>query len=234
MIRLFAPPTRDVFLRPDPATVGNFIVHVAICVVLLVPLSRVAKEQIFDRLVVFLVPPQPAPGSRAHEMGEASVTAAPTDGGTAKGRNDLSGETRPLPAKGTKPAPDVPDVVAPAEVLPGDNALSEIEVDSTVLRDPMSAAPTYPRSLLDRGIEGSAAVRFVVDTDGVVDTLTYRVLHATDFGFADAVRLALPGMRFRPAIRAGIKVRQLVEQTFSFHIAPKDSHLTVPRPAPPA
>jgi len=109
-----------------------------------------------------------------------------------------------------------------------------LEVDSTVFRDPMSAAPEYPANLLDRGIEGSASVRFVVDTTGVVDTVSYRVLRATHADFAVAVRMALPGMRFRPAIRAGVKVRQLVEQTFSFRIAPKDSLLVVPRPKPPA
>ena len=234
MIRLFAPPTRDVFLRPDPATVANFIVHVGVCVLLLVPLSRVAKEVIFDRLVVFLVPPQKDIGLRQQDMGEAVVSAVASDGGIPKGHTDVSGDANPLAVKGTAPALDPSDMVAPATVLPGDNALSVLEVDSTVSRDPTSAAPEYPRSLLDRGVEGSAAVRFVVDTDGVVDTISYRVLTATHPDFAVAVRMALPGMRFRPAMRAGIKVRQLVEQTFSFHIAPRDSIPTVPRPKPSA
>ena len=234
MIRLFAPPTRDVFLRPDPATVANFAVHVAICVFLLVPLSRVAKEQIFDRLVVFLVPPQQETGTRERDLGQSTVRAVATDGGLPRGHADQTGDANPLPVKGTMPALDPADVVAPATILPGDNALSVLEVDSTVLRDPMSAAPEYPKNLLDRGIEGSAAVRFVVDTDGVVDTISYRVLRATHADFAVAVRMSLTGMRFRPAIRAGNKVRQLVEQTFSFRIAPRDSLLSVPRPKPPA
>jgi TonB family protein len=234
MIRLFAPPTRDVFLRPDPATVGTFVVHVVICVLLLVPLSRVAKEQIFDRLVVFLVPPQKETGARERDLGEAIVSSVATDGGVNRSRTVPTGDDNPLPTKGSRSAADPSEVVAPATVLPGDNALSEIEVDSTVLRDPMSAAPEYPRSLLDRGVEGQAAVRFVVDTDGAVDTLTYRVLHATHADFASAVRTALKGMRFRPAIRAGTRVRQLVEQTFSFRIAPRDTLLTAPRPKPSA
>ncbi len=233
MIRLFAPPTRDVFLRPDPATVANFIVHVGVCVLLLVPLSRVAKEQIFDRLVVFLVPPQEETGARERDLGQSTVSAVATDGGVATGQSGPTGETDPLPVKGALPALDPTDIVAPATILPGDNALSEIEVDSTVLRDPTSAAPEYPRNLLDRGIEGSASVRFVVGTDGVVDTITYRVLRATHGDFAVAVRRSLNGMRFRPAIRAGTRVRQLVEQTFSFRIAPRDSLLAVP-PRPPA
>jgi len=233
MIRLFAPPTRDVFLRPDPATVGTFVLHVAICVLLLVPLSRVAKEQIFDRLVVYLVPPQQDTGTRERDLGESVVSAVATNGGSTTAPADRTGTFESRQPKGAKPALDPSEVVAPATVLPGDNALSKLEVDSTVLRDPTSAAPEYPRTLLDRGIEGSAAVRFVVDTDGVVDTLTYRVLRATHPDFATAVRVALKGMRFRPAIRGGDKVRQLVEQTFSFKIAPRDS-LALPRPIPSA
>ena len=162
------------------------------------------------------------------------MAAVATDGGVVKGHSDQTGAADPLPAKGAMPPIDPSDIVAPATILPGDNALSELEVDSTVLRDPMSDAPEYPKSLLDRGIEGSAAVRFVVDTDGVVDTISYRVLRATHADFAVAVRMSLKGMRFRPAIRAGSKVRQLVEQTFSFRIVPRDSLLTVPRPKPPA
>lgn len=234
MIRLFAPPTRDVFLRPDPATVANFVVHVTVCVLLMVPLSQVAKEQIFDRLVVFLVPPQQQTGTRERDLGESVVNAAPVEGGLARGRRDPTGMPGPVPAKGAAPAPDPADELTAARILPGDNALSELEVDSTVLRDPMSDAPEYPRSLLDRGIQGSTAVRFVVDVDGTVDTLTYRVLRATHADFAVAVRESLKGMRFRPAIRAGIKVRQLVEQTFSFKIAPKESLPTAPAPKPPA
>ncbi|HEU5218242.1 MAG TPA: TonB family protein [Gemmatimonadales bacterium] len=234
MIRLFAPPTRDAFLRPDPATVANFVVHVGICVALLVPLSKVAKEQILDRLVVFLVPPQQDTGTRERDVGDATATIVAREGGLPRGHTDATGEDHPLPVKGTAPTIDPADVVAPATVLPGDNALSVLEVDSTVVRDPMSAAPEYPKSLLDRGIEGSAAVRFVVDTDGVVDTISYRVLRTTHPDFAVAVRMALNGMRFRPAIRAGSKVRQLVEQTFSFRIAPRDSLLKPPRPNPHA
>jgi TonB family protein len=119
---------------------------------------------------------------------------------------------------------------APDQILPGDNALTVIEVDSEVVRDPTSAAPEYPAQLLAKGLEGWAMVRYVVDTLGQVDTLTYRVLQATHMGFARAVRLALPNMRFRPAIQSGNRVRQLVEQTFRFRISASDSS----RPAPHA
>jgi TonB family protein len=76
---------------------------------------------------------------------------------------------------------------------------------------------------LQRGIEGSAAVRYVVDTLGNVDTLTYRVVSATHEEFALAVRRALPHMRFRPAVQGGQRVRQLVQQTFTFRVTRRDT-----------
>jgi protein TonB len=62
--------------------------------------------------------------------------------------------------------------------------------------------------------------------------MTYRVVKATHPDFAVAVRRALPGMRFRPAIRGGFVVRQLAEQVFTFRIAPRDTVRV--RPLPPA
>ena len=46
MIRLFSPPTRDLVLRPDAVTAANLLLHVAAVVALLVPLGKVAKEQL--------------------------------------------------------------------------------------------------------------------------------------------------------------------------------------------
>jgi hypothetical protein len=43
-------------------------------------------------------------------------------------------------------------------------------------------------------------------------------MKATNPGFVDAVREALPYMRFKPAKIGPLKVRQLVEQNFSFKI----------------
>jgi hypothetical protein len=60
----------------------------------------------------------------------------------------------------------------------------------------------------------------VVDTAGTVDTATIRVLASDDPGFTESVRTALGGMRFRPALRRGAAVRQLVEQRFRFRIGP--------------
>ena len=107
----------------------------------------------------------------------------------------------------------------------GDSVLTEIEVDSAVKRYEWSAAPDYPISLLQKNIEGGAFVIYVVDTLGMADTTSMKVVNATHPEFAQAVRDAMPKMRFRPAILGGYKVRQLVQQNFTFKIQRPDSIL---------
>lgn len=115
-----------------------------------------------------------------------------------------------------------PDEGAPTEPTPppviADSVLTVLEVDSAVTRYPDSAAPAFPATMLTQNIEGSVSAQFVVDTLGYVDLMSFRVLDSTHPDFANAVRVALPGMRFRPAIAASHKVRQLVQQMFSFKI----------------
>ena len=83
---------------------------------------------------------------------------------------------------------------------------------------PNSAAPAYPDILRQAGVEGEALVSFVVDTTGRVDLGSFRVIRATHDLFATAVKNALPRMRFLPAELGDRKVRQLVQQPFSFAI----------------
>jgi len=230
MIRIFAPSTRDGVHRPDLVTATNFVVHLVAFVALMVPLGKVAKEEIIDRLLVFLVPPDKI-GSREQNLGEAPASVVATEPvGHQQGKEEAPGVDDVLPARGALPVTEPSDVNMTATPQPGDNALSIIEVDSVVVRDPTSAAPEYPLHLQSQGIEGSAFVRFVVDSTGLVDTMTYRVVKATHPDFAVAVRRALPGMRFRPAIRGGYVVRQLAEQVFTFRIAPRDTVRARPIP----
>ena len=98
-----------------------------------------------------------------------------------------------------------------------------LDVDSAAVREPDSAAPIYPPELMATGVEGWAAVRFVVDSTGRVDLSTIETLGFTNPAFWDAVRTALPKMRFRPAMMQDRPVRQLAEQMFRFEILPADS-----------
>jgi TonB family protein len=109
--------------------------------------------------------------------------------------------------------PPGPTVVQP------DTIFSVLEVDSTVERYEASAAPAYPPDLLALGTEGIVYAQFVVDTTGLVDTTSIRVLSSAHPAFERSVRDALQAMRFRPAKRGAHRVRQLVEQHFRFTIS---------------
>jgi TonB family protein len=111
--------------------------------------------------------------------------------------------------------------------LSADTVLTVLEVDSAVVRDPSSAAPAYPAAMLAKSIQGTVRAQYVVDTLGLVDTTTFKVLETTHEAFTVAVREALPNMRFRPAIVRSHKVRQLVEQPFTFRIQPPVAPPTV-------
>ena len=100
----------------------------------------------------------------------------------------------------------------------GDSIMTEIQVDSAVVRYEDSAAPPYPESLLKKRIEGSVIVQYVVDTTGRADTATFRIVWATHTDFATSVKRTLPLMRFHPAIMNNHRVAQLVQQPFVFKI----------------
>jgi protein TonB len=100
-----------------------------------------------------------------------------------------------------------------------DSVYSVLEVDTAVARMASSAAPAYPLKLLEAHVMGFVQAQYVVDTTGFADTTSFHVITATNPEFVDAVRQALPYMRFHPAKIGSSKVRQLVEQQFSFRIA---------------
>ena len=68
-------------------------------------------------------------------------------------------------------------------------------------------------------VEGSVLTQFVVDTAGMADPTTLKVLKSTHELFVQAVSRALPDMRFLPAQVGGRSVKQLVELPFVFQIA---------------
>lgn len=112
-----------------------------------------------------------------------------------------------------------PNVVESISLEPY-QAYSELEVDETAERSPDSEGPAYPDSLLARQIEGEARVRFVIDSTGRAIVESFGVLESTHAGFSQAVRKALPRMKFKPASMGTKPVAQRVEQTFVFKISP--------------
>jgi protein TonB len=94
----------------------------------------------------------------------------------------------------------------------------ENQVEKAVIAIPGTATPRYPSMLQSAGLEGDVRAQFVVDTLGRVEQGSFRAVESTHALFAAAVRDALTQARFKPAEAGGHKVRQLVEQTFTFRI----------------
>lgn len=97
-----------------------------------------------------------------------------------------------------------------------DQPYFESQVEKPVAAAPGSPGPAFPEMLKSTGVEGTVLAQFVVDTTGRADVSTFRVLKADHALFEQAVRSALPRMRFLPAEIGGRKVKQLVQQPFSF------------------
>ena len=121
-----------------------------------------------------------------------------------------------------------PDPVAPGAAgakLEADKATApstpyfEYQVETPVSAAPGSTMPRYPVILREAGVEGEVLVSFVVGEDGLADPSTLKVIRSTHELFSDAVREALPAMRFTPAELGGRKVKQVVQQPFTFRIA---------------
>ena len=215
------PPTLRVLLEPpDRQETGlgiaaSVLIHLVVVVALVIVYrARPAENSLVDQFITFMVPP---PREQAQEGAEGVAFGGPAGAG-----EEGLGTGRALPT-GTgprdEPAGDTTVAAGPAlPPIPGDSILTEIEVDSTVQRHPWSAAPQYPPELLSANIEGSVSVTYVVDTTGFADSVSLKVIDATHPAFVESIRRAIPGMRFRPALLSGHKVRQLVSQTFTFRI----------------
>ena len=126
---------------------------------------------------------------------EADFTGKGVAGGTSKG---VEGGKPQLVANNDQPFFEF-QVEKPAQALPG-------------------SQPRYPDILRQAGVEGEVLAQFVVDTSGRAEMGSYKVLKTTHELFGSAVKNALPGMRFIPAEVGGRRVRQLVQQPFTFAI----------------
>ncbi|MES3032690.1 MAG: TonB family protein [Gemmatimonadota bacterium] len=97
-----------------------------------------------------------------------------------------------------------------------DQPYFDFQVEKAAAAIPGSGSPAYPEMLKSSGVEGEALVQFVVDTTGRAELGSFKVLRATHDAFGQAVKAALPRMRFLPAEIGGRKVRMLVQQPFAF------------------
>jgi len=214
--------------------VVSTVVHLAL-IALAVQATRLTaaprpKPDIVPHVVIFddPDPPRPAPPQphvdrfRSNASGPA-IPAPPT---ISLAISDSIPDTLPDPGSMTDVLEHLFDksrgrVAGPPTGTPnvgGEAPLTASVVEKQVAALPGSATPRYPSMLQSAGVDGSVRAQFVVDTLGRVEQGSFRALESTHDLFTASVREALARARFTPAEAGGRKVRQLVEQTFTFNI----------------
>lgn len=94
----------------------------------------------------------------------------------------------------------------------------DFQVDQPV-RIKTGAPPVYPERLRAAGVNGQVLVQYVVDEKGVAQMATFKVLRSNNVAFTDAVKRAVAETQFQPAEVDGRKVRQLVQQPYTFSLS---------------
>lgn len=143
----------------------------------------------------------------------------------AKGQGDAGFWSRNVASVPASVTASPADIAANAATA-AQGAYFEFQVDRAVLPAPGSSEPIYPAELKAKKVEGMVLAQFVIDENGLVNTSTFKILHKRDevagtshAEFEDAVRNALPNMRYVPAQVNGHNVKQLVQQPFQFSLS---------------
>ncbi|HEX8941989.1 MAG TPA: energy transducer TonB [Gemmatimonadaceae bacterium] len=214
------------YARPSPvSSAGAFSIAIhgamiALAVAATRPPTSMASDGLANR-VVYLPPPNRPPPPAGH----SAVHYITLNQGAGSGPGPSTMDARrpiTMPEQSRQAGKSRLDSATTAPTTGDantDSVFTLLEVDSAVVRSASSAAPAYPLELLEKHVEGFVLARYVVDTTGFADAASLQVLKATDPGFERSVRDAIPYMRFSPAKIGALKVRQLVEQTFTFRIA---------------
>ena len=114
------------------------------------------------------------------------------------------------------PTTQVADTVGKPKPTVAKQPYFEFQVEKPVKLASGSANPTYPAELKAANVSGVVLAQFVVDTLGRVEASTFKVLKSDHQLFTEAVKDVLPSLRFVPAEVGGRKVKQLVQQPFTF------------------
>lgn len=123
------------------------------------------------------------------------------------------GELRPRRPKKGEPTPAsvIQRLVEQQMVFTANEVDVQARPDSSDL-----IRPLYPDSLFDSAVPGRVLAEFVVDIRGNVNMETFSIVTATHPAFGEAVRRALKDQQYRPALRRGNNVQQVVQQPFTF------------------
>ncbi|MEP7347635.1 MAG: energy transducer TonB [Gemmatimonadaceae bacterium] len=169
----------------------------------------------------YLIPKDHLIGSRPKQEQVTWMALAPTAPGAGLAQDPLGDKEKLeyLRPKGEQADEEkAPEIPVPQPEAQGDSVMTELQVDTVAVRYEDSAAPPYPETMLKKRIEGTVIVQYVVDTLGHADTASFQILFASHRDFAQSVKSTLPNMRFRAAVMGNQRVKQLVQQPFSFKI----------------
>ena len=147
-------------------------------------------------------------------------------------RLDFSGATTDAPidvdfTRGGKPGEGIDWCVRRADCDVASGPSGRLSGDSSAFASPSALMarllgepprPRYPEGLRAAGLGGRVLVQFTVDTAGLVEPRSVRVLEATHEQFANAVRDVLPRYRFVPAELNGRRTRMSALMPFEFTI----------------
>jgi TonB family protein len=103
-------------------------------------------------------------------------------------------------------SPDVLDLR-----VAGGELYTALDVDVPAQLDSATLRVMYPPELMAEGIGGSVLAEVVVDAAGRTEPATFGVVHSSHPLFARAVQEAVRVTEFRPAVRQGRQVAQLVQ-----------------------
>lgn len=122
----------------------------------------------------------------------------------------------------TDPVTRIPQTAAYLEQLVASLSVFTVDqVDQPAQLDPNRTLDvSYPPSLFAEKVAGSVVAEFVVDVRGRVEEDSFGIVSSAHPLFSEAVRQAIPGVTYTPAVRSGRPVRQLVQQPFTFSLAP--------------
>ncbi|HUF29452.1 MAG TPA: energy transducer TonB [Gemmatimonadaceae bacterium] len=160
---------------------------------------------------VVAAPPPPkgfqiltAPIDIPDKIPEVDLSKAVTDEADFTGKGVAGGTSRGV-VGGTAP-------------VVSDQPYFEFQVEKPALAREGNPTPRYPEMLRAAGITGDVIAQFVVNEDGRADMRSFKALSSSHAQFTAAVKAALPQMRFYPAEVGGRKVKQLVQQSFTFSL----------------
>lgn len=125
-------------------------------------------------------------------------------------------ESLRLPASAIRGQPDLEPLLDSASVFTAG------QVDTPARLDPgIQWTVDYPPALFASGMAGMVLAELVVDAGGRVEDKTVGIVSSTHPAFGEAVVAALDRAAFRPAVRNGRPVRQLVLQPVEFVPPPR-------------